>query len=129
MEKWEEALEQQERDMELEEARKRAENGYDRLLDEFQMFLDEHNPTGLQNGVSAVNLFTAIYDEFFNPGLYSERYTTAGLDFLVGGQAVGAKRVIGSYRGLSFWINTKSATLHWCDVGTARKALGFMVDL
>lgn len=125
MEKWEEALEQQERDMELEEARKRAENGYVRLLDEFRDFVDYVNPyPGGEMNVSKV--FTAIFDEFFMPGYFEEEYTTQGLDFV---HPVGDGKVIGSYRGQSFMVNARRGTLKWLNVDNARKALGFMVEL
>ena len=111
-------LDEQVEQMEAREEKCRKENGYDRLYDEFEVFLDRYNPFPSQ--FSKKKVFKAIFDEFLF-GRWEEKYETAGLDFLVNS----GSSVIGSYKGQSFSVNPKSGVLKWFNTDGARTVMEF----
>ena len=114
-------LDEQVEQMEAREEKRRKENGYDRLYDEFEVFLDRYNPFTSQ--FSKKKVFRAIFDEFLF-GWWEEKYETKHLDFLV---SCGS-RVVGSYKGQSFTVNPKSGVLKWCNKESATKVMEFYQD-
>lgn len=111
-------LDEQVEQMEAREEKCRKENGYNRLYDEFEVFLDRYNPFPSQ--FSKKKVFKAIFDEFLF-GRWEEKYETAGLDFLVNS----GSSVIGSYKGQSFSVNPKSGVLKWFNTDGARTVMEF----